>query len=92
MSWEKKMIKRGRGRPKKIVQEQPTSKVSDWVEAFVNTEDFAEVFIHNLVGKAVYELRLYSNCRNPEVMKRIRELLTVMSEYADSLHKEEPLD
>ena len=89
------MIKRGRGRPKKIVQKQFTSKldkVGDAIEAFVNTHDFAEAFMDNLVGKVIYELRIYNNCRNPEVMKRVRELLDIMSGYADSLPKEEFLD
>ncbi len=89
------MIKRGRGRPKKIVQKQVTSKldkVGDAIEAFVNTHDFTEAFMNNLMGKVIYELRVYNNCRNPEVMERITDLLTVMSGYADSLPKEEYLD
>lgn len=89
------MIKRGRGRPKKIVQKQFTSKldkVGDAIEAFVNTHDFTEAFMNNLVGKVIYELRQFGNCRNPEVMKRVRELLDIMSGYADSLPKEEYLD
>ena len=87
------MIKRGRGRPKKIVQEQVTSKVGEAIEAFVNSQDFADVFLRDLIGKTTYSLRQFGNSQDTKYLAEVTDLIELMSEYVATLPKqEEPLD
>ena len=93
MSWEQEMIKRGRGRPKKIVQKQVTSKVGEAIEAFVNSQDFADVFLRDLIGKTTYSLRQFGNSQDTKYLAEVTDLIELMSEYVATLPKqEEPLD
>jgi len=87
------MIKRGRGRPKKIVQKQVTSKVGEAIEAFVNSQDFADVFLRDLIGKTTYSLRQFGNSQDTKYLAEVTDLIELMSEYVATLPKqEEPLD
>ena len=87
------MIKRGRGRPKKIAQEQVTSKVGEAIEAFVNSQDFADVFLRDLIGKTTYSLRQFGNSQDTKYLAEVTDLIELMSEYVATLPKqEEPLD
>lgn len=90
------MIKRGRGRPKKIAQKQVTSKldkVGDAIEAFVNTHDFAEIFLRDLIGKTTYSLRQFGSSQNTKYLVEATGLIELMSEYVATLpEREEPLD
>jgi len=93
MSWEQEMIKRGRGRPKKIMQKQVTSKVGEAIEAFVNSQDFADVFLRDLIGKTTYSLRQFGNSQDTKYLAEVTDLIELMSEYVATLPKqEEPLD
>jgi len=87
------MIKRGRGRPKKIMQKQVTSKVGEAIEAFVNSQDFADVFLRDLIGKTTYSLRQFGNSQDTKYLAEVTDLIELMSEYVATLPKqEEPLD
>ena len=90
------MIKRGRGRPKKTVQKQFASKldkVGDAIEAFVNTHDFTEIFLRDLIGKTNYSLRQFGNSQNTKYLAEATDLIELMSEYVATLpEREEPLD
>jgi len=90
------MIKRGRGRPKKIMQKQVTSKldkVGDAIEAFVNTHDFTESFLRDLIGKTTYSLRQFGNSQDTKYLAEVTDLIELMAEYVATLPKqEEPLD
>jgi len=87
------MIKRGRGRPKKIAQEQVTSKVAEAIETFVNSQDFADVFLRDLIGKTTYSLRQFGNSQDTKYLAEVTDLIELMSEYVATLPKqEEPLD
>jgi len=93
MSWEQEMIKRGRGRPKKIMQKQVTSKVGEAIEAFVNSQDFADVFLRDLIGKTTYSLRQFGNSQDTKYLAEVTDLIELMAEYVATLPKqEEPLD
>ena len=90
------MIKRGRGRPKKIAQKQVTSKldkVGDAIEAFVNTHDFTEIFLRDLIGKTTYSLRQFGSSQNTKYLVEATGLIELMSAYVATLpEREEPLD
>ena len=87
------MIKRGRGRPKKIVQEKVTSKVGDAIEAFVNTHDFADIFLRDLIGKTTYSLRQFGNSQDTKYLAEATDLIELMSEYVATLpEREDDLD
>jgi len=87
------MIKRGRGRPKKIMQKQVTTRVGEAIEAFVNSQDFADVFLRDLIGKTTYSLRQFGNSQDTKYLAEVTDLIELMSEYVATLPKqEEPLD
>ena len=90
------MIKRGRGRPKKIAQKQVTSKldkVGGAIEAFVNTHNFADIFLHDLVNRTTYLLRQFSNIQDTKYLAEATDLIELMSEYVATLPKlEDDLD
>ena len=86
------MIKRGRGRPKKIVQKQFASKldkVGDAIEAFVNSQDFADVFLNNFIGRTGYALRQFGNSQDTKYLAEATDLIELMSEYVATLPKQE---
>jgi hypothetical protein len=85
MSWEQKMIKHG--------QEQVTTRVGEAIEAFVNTHDFTESFLHDLIGKTIYSLRQFGNSQDTKYLAEVTDLIELMAEYVATLPKqEEPLD
>lgn len=90
------MTKRGRGRPKKIVQKQVASKldrVGDAIETFVNTHDFAEIFLRDLIGKTSYSLRQFGGSQNTKYLAEAIGLIELMSDYVATLPEQgEPLD
>ena len=87
------MIKRGRGRPKKLVQEQVTTRVGEAIEAFVNSQDFADVFLRDLIGKTTYSLRQFGNSQDTKYLAEVTDLIELMAEYVATLPKQEdPLD